>query len=133
GAPATLWITGVSGTTPFLHDSVFCSREAPCGGCTGRRWRARERATQQREVRAARSQCSGVGAGEVKPEAAGRPAFRVVGRMQARRLKKNAVFCRGRAEKPTAEGAALCATPYGADERGPDIMCIIRIKPLCSG
>ncbi|MBD2807098.1 hypothetical protein ID855_21050 [Xenorhabdus sp. ZM] len=29
----------------------------------------------------------------------------------ARQLKKNAVFCRGLAEKPTAEGAALCATP----------------------
>ncbi|MBD2782863.1 hypothetical protein, partial [Xenorhabdus szentirmaii] len=48
GAPATLGIAEVSGTTPFLHDSVFCSREAPCGGCTERRWRARVRATQQR-------------------------------------------------------------------------------------
>ncbi|MBD2807124.1 hypothetical protein ID855_21195, partial [Xenorhabdus sp. ZM] len=56
GAPATLGIAEVSETTPCLHDNVFCSREAPSGGCTGRRWRARERATQQREVRAARSQ-----------------------------------------------------------------------------
>ncbi|MBD2794355.1 hypothetical protein ID857_19280 [Xenorhabdus sp. CUL] len=32
-----------------------------------------------KRLRAVRSQCSGVGAGEVKPEAAGRPAFRGVG------------------------------------------------------
>ncbi|MDE9433535.1 hypothetical protein, partial [Xenorhabdus bovienii] len=50
------------------------SREAPCGGCTGQRWRARQRATERSAVRAARSQCSGVGAGEIKPEAAGRHA-----------------------------------------------------------
>ncbi|WFQ79779.1 hypothetical protein PXH59_00800 [Xenorhabdus sp. SF857] len=31
-----------------------CSREAPCGGCTGRRWRARERA--RREATASRAQ-----------------------------------------------------------------------------
>ncbi|ERT10705.1 hypothetical protein C5469_10560 [Photorhabdus cinerea] len=40
------------------------SREAP-GGCTGRRWRARGRATERSAVRAARSQCSGVGAGVI--------------------------------------------------------------------
>ncbi|CDL81515.1 hypothetical protein [Xenorhabdus szentirmaii] len=37
---------------------------------------------------------------------------------------------RGRAQRLTAEGAALCATPCGADERGPDIMCIMRCEPL---
>ncbi|WP_323870493.1 hypothetical protein, partial [Xenorhabdus szentirmaii] len=47
GAPATLWDTGVSGTAPCLHDSRFCSREAPSGGCMGRRWRARERARSE--------------------------------------------------------------------------------------
>ncbi len=44
-----------------LHD-LAGFREAP-GGCTGRRWRARERATERSAVRAARSQCSRVGAG----------------------------------------------------------------------
>ncbi|RAW91443.1 hypothetical protein CKY04_08565 [Photorhabdus sp. S8-52] len=41
---------------------LFCG-EAP-GGCTGRRWRARERARSLR-LRAGRSQCSGVGAGAI--------------------------------------------------------------------
>ncbi|WP_169924458.1 hypothetical protein [Xenorhabdus szentirmaii] len=45
-----------------LHDHATGFREAPSGGCTGRRWRARERARSLR-LRAARSQCSGVGRG----------------------------------------------------------------------
>ncbi|MBD2806520.1 hypothetical protein [Xenorhabdus szentirmaii] len=40
---------------------------------------------------------------------------------------------RGSAVRLTAEGAALCATPCEAEQRGPDIMCIIRIKPLGVG
>ncbi|WP_198339745.1 hypothetical protein, partial [Pectobacterium parmentieri] len=41
---------------------TMLSREAPGGGRTGRRWRARERARSLR-LRAGHSQCSGVGAG----------------------------------------------------------------------
>lgn len=93
-------------------------REAPCGGCTGRRWRARERA--RREATASRAQPvqRGRGGGGKLTEAAGRPAFRDVGRTVAQSLKKNPVVCRGLAQKLTAEGAALCATPGDADPRG---------------
>ncbi|MDE9462965.1 hypothetical protein [Xenorhabdus bovienii] len=97
--------------------TALYSREAPCGGCTGRRWRARERVRSFR-LRAGRSQCSGVGAGEVKTEAAGRPAYSVVCLTTAWQLKKNTGFCRGLAPVLTAEGAPLCATPSDADQRG---------------
>ncbi|WP_156933327.1 hypothetical protein [Xenorhabdus cabanillasii] len=44
-----------------LRHAPFCyprrtQQGSPCGGCTGRRWRARQRATEHSAVRAARSQ-----------------------------------------------------------------------------
>ncbi|WP_099125205.1 hypothetical protein [Xenorhabdus stockiae] len=60
----------------------------------------------------------GWGGGGKTAEAAGRPAYRVVGRTVAWQLKKNTGFCRGLAPVLTAEGAALCATPREADPRG---------------
>ncbi|MDC9598935.1 hypothetical protein [Xenorhabdus anantnagensis] len=60
----------------------------------------------------------GWGGGGKLTEAAGRPAYSVVGLTMARQLKKNADFCRGLAPVLTAEGTALCATPGDADQRG---------------
>ncbi|MDE9429814.1 hypothetical protein [Xenorhabdus bovienii] len=60
--------------------------------------------------------------GEVKTEAAGRPAYRVVGQMRAGQLKKNA-DCQGLAQPLRAEGAALCGgTSAMPISEGADIM-----------
>ncbi|WP_176553671.1 hypothetical protein [Xenorhabdus szentirmaii] len=130
GAPATLWITGVSGTTPCLHDSGFCLREAPCGAARGGDGEHGNEQGAQR-LRAARSQCSGVGAGEVNSRrpSADLPSGLLAGRRKAAKGEaglagcKHGVqgrrdFCRGSAEKMRAEGAALCATPREAEQRG---------------
>ncbi|WP_156979652.1 hypothetical protein [Xenorhabdus doucetiae] len=67
-------------------------------------------------MRAARSQCSGAGAGEVKTEAAGRPAYRGVGRTRAGQLRKNA-DCQGLARQVRAEGASLVRRHPGDADR----------------
>ncbi|MCG3472410.1 hypothetical protein L7750_19165 [Xenorhabdus bovienii] len=75
--------------------TALYSREAPCGGCTGRRWRARQRARSAATASRAQPVQQGRGGGGKLTEAAGRPAYRDVGRTVARQLKKNTGFFRG--------------------------------------
>ncbi len=74
--------------------ACFVQRKPPAGAARGGEGEHgnEQRSAAQCEPRAASR--SGVGAGEVKPEAAGRPADREVGRMRARPLKKNVVFAK---------------------------------------
>ncbi|MDE9545290.1 hypothetical protein [Xenorhabdus bovienii] len=41
------------------------SREAPCGGCTGRRWRARQRATERSDCEPRADNAAGLGRGRL--------------------------------------------------------------------
>ncbi|RAX06621.1 hypothetical protein CKY02_22430 [Photorhabdus bodei] len=73
----------------------------------------------------------GWGGGRKLAEAAGRPAFRGGGPTVARQLKKNTGFCRGLAQRLTAEGVSLVRhSPQCRPAGAQDIMPIIRIKPL---
>ncbi|MCC8367832.1 hypothetical protein J8V57_16400 [Xenorhabdus sp. PB61.4] len=77
-------------------------------------------ATSKEPATASRAQPvqRGRGGGGKLTEAVGRPAYRDVGRTVAWQLKQNTGFCRGLAPMLTAEGAALCATPCDAEQRG---------------
>ncbi|MDC9583404.1 hypothetical protein PSI15_18030, partial [Xenorhabdus sp. PR6a] len=123
------------------------NREAPCGGCTGRRGRARQRATERSAVRAARSK-SQRGRGGGGKHGGRRPTCLQGGWPDAGRAAKEEAgwlnggkalafvrgVCQGLAQPVRAEGASLVRRhPAMPISGGTDIMQIVRCEPLCGG
>ncbi len=129
--PATLLCT-VGYAMPRFVASDEPNWEAPCGGCTGRRWVSTATSKELATASHAQPVQRGWGGGGQLTEAAGRPAYRDVGRTwQGRAAKEEHGLPRTGSGADSRRHSLVRRHPAMPISGGADIMLIRRCAPLC--